>query len=50
MEDILLLTLCSTKVIYVFALDKCMLLVHQINEQPKLTITFITWDIFHVHV
>jgi hypothetical protein len=50
MEDILLLTLCSTKVIYVFALDKCMLLVYQINEQPKLTIAFITWSTFPVHV
>jgi hypothetical protein len=50
MEYILLFTLCNTKVICVFALDKCMLLVHQINEQPKLAITFITWSTLLVHV
>lgn len=44
MEDILLLILCNTKAIYVFVLDKYMLLVYQINEQPKLIVTFITWS------
>jgi len=27
-----------------------MLLVHQINEQPKLIVTFITWSTLLVHV
>jgi hypothetical protein len=50
MEDILLLILCNTKAIYVFVLDKYMLSIYQINEQPKLIVTFITWSTLLVHV